>query len=69
MCRELQGWDSVLLVGHSYGGPLVLKLASERPKRIAGVVTLGIGLPKMPTASRRVAWIRQAPCPTHPKFA
>ena len=59
MALLLQGWDSVLLVGHSYGGPLVLRLAAERPTRIAGVVTLGIGLPKAPSMAGHLPWLRQ----------
>ena len=35
-----------MVVGHSYGGPLVIRLAAEHPKRIAGLVGLGIGYPK-----------------------
>ena len=44
----LQGWESVLLAGHSYGGPLVLRVAAEQPKLVAGVITLGIGYPESP---------------------
>ena len=44
--HAVQGWDSAVVVGHSYGGPLVIRLAAEHPKRIAGVVGLGIGYPK-----------------------
>ena len=43
MHAPAQDWDSVLLMGHSYGGILVLRLAAEQPKRVAGVVALGIG--------------------------
>ena len=53
-----QAWESVLAVGHSYGGPLVLRLASEHPKRIAGVVGLGIGYPTGKEAASSCGWIR-----------
>ena len=42
----MQGWSSVLLIGHSYGAPLVCELAVLHPKRIAGVVCLGFGYPR-----------------------
>ena len=49
----VQSWDSVLVVGHSYGAPLVIRLAAEHPKRIAGLVALGLGYPASPPSSVR----------------
>ena len=49
----MQSWDSVLVVGHSYGAPLVIRLAAEHPKRIAGLVALGFGYPAKPPSQTR----------------
>ena len=52
----LQGWDSVFVAGHSYGGPLTIRIAAEHPKRIAGILCLGSSF--VPSSSRSADWLR-----------
>lgn len=55
----LQGFDRVILVGHSYGTLLVNRLASEQHASIAAVVLIGAGYPDSKTA--RMRWIFRLP--------
>ncbi|KAK9827466.1 hypothetical protein WJX74_004109 [Apatococcus lobatus] len=52
-------WDSVFVAGHSYGGPLTVRLAAEHPKRIAGILCLGFGYPTAP-APQETSWLRRS---------
>jgi pimeloyl-ACP methyl ester carboxylesterase len=48
MVDQLQKWkvDSFVLVAHSLGGALALKVAAELPERIAGFAAVGAAIPK-----------------------
>lgn len=41
----VQSFAKVVLLGHSFGTALALKLAAEKPGRIAGLVLIGAALP------------------------
>ena len=41
----LQGYKKVIVVGHSFGTALAMRLAAEKPAHIAGVVLVGAYVP------------------------
>jgi len=52
MLDELNVRAPVLLVGHSLGAVLALKMASQRPERVAAVVALGAPVYRDPDSAR-----------------
>lgn len=40
VCDQYPAADTIILVGHSYGGPIIAKCAVEHPQRLGGIVML-----------------------------
>jgi pimeloyl-ACP methyl ester carboxylesterase len=54
LLKGLQNGKPVYAIGHSYGGPLVIKMAMENPARFSGLVLLASSLD--PAAEKAEKW-------------
>lgn len=63
VAAALEGLPPVILVGHSFGGRVAVRLAAKHPELVAGIVLTGVPLmrlkaaPKVSASYRLVRWL------------